>query len=165
MPINKTKGNTCFGEEIEELVQEGWTIGAHTHTHPDLSNLAIKDPTGDLIQQELERCDSILEHRLSIKPRYFAFTGTSWSSVAETEVKKRYKLGRLWIIDSHYQADGETIRYADLIGQTGPDEIDGGPPMPSRYINRNTKPFMIPSMEIEGLIYEYDDFIRYLTEA
>lgn len=152
-------------EEMKELMNDGWSIGAHTHTHPNLSELAAKDTSGELIRQELEKSDYILEKELSVKPRYFAFTGTSWSSIAEQEVKKRYKLGRLWIIGTHYQADDESIRYADLVGNTGFDEIDGGPPSSARYITKKTDRYKIPSMELEGIIYDYDAFRLYLETA
>jgi len=149
-------------DEIKELIDDGWSFGAHTHTHPNLSELADKDPSGGAIQQELELNDRTLEKGLAMQPRYFAFTGTSWSSLAEQEVMKRYTLGRLWIMDSHYQVDGELLRFADLVGDEGEDEIDGGPPMASRYITKHTNPFKIPSVDFEGLIYDYEDFRRYL---
>jgi peptidoglycan/xylan/chitin deacetylase (PgdA/CDA1 family) len=152
-------------EEIKELINDGWSIGSHTHTHPNLSELAAKDPSGELIRWELEKNDSILEKELSIKPKYFAFTGTSWSSLAEQEVMNRYKFGRLWIIGSHYQADGKSVRYADLVNEAGSDEIDGGPPFSARYITTKTPHYKIPSMELEGLIYEYDAFRLYLESA
>ena len=160
--FNTDKRDYMTWEELRELADDGWTLGAHTHTHPNLSELATKDPSGELIRQELEKCDGILEQRLSVKPRYFAFTGTSWSSIAEQEVKKRYQLGRLWIIGAHYHADGESVRYADLVGNTDSDELDGGPPSSARYISKKTHPYKIPSMELEGLIYEYKAFRLYL---
>lgn len=152
-------------DEINDLIENNWCIGAHTHTHPDLSDLADKDPSGGLIMHELEKNDSILKARLSIRPRYFAFTGTSWSSIAEREVMRRYKLGRLWIIGAHYKADGRSLRYADLVGNSDTDESDGGPPMPTRYISKNTPRYKIPSMDLEGLIYDYDAFKLYLLGA
>ena len=149
-------------EELQDLIDHGWQIGAHTHTHPDLSELATKDPSGGLIQQELDKNDNILEKHLSIKPRYFAFTGTTWSSLAEQEVKKRYQLARLWIIGNQYHADGKSVRYAELVDNIDPDESDGGPPLSARYIAKGTGHHKIPSMELEGLIYEYDAFRLYL---
>src|SRR5207249_781488 len=121
-------------EETGELVQAGWHIGAHTVTHPNLSQLSLEDPTGEKIGAELAQCNETLRQNLGITPKDFAFTGTSWSSAAEREVMKRYRFGRLWIIGSEYQADGKTTRYADLVGVPGPDEADGGPPHAARYI-------------------------------
>ena len=98
-------------EEIGELVEAGWHIGAHTVNHPNLSTISLEDPTGEKIRTELVESDATIERRLGIRPRDFAFTGTSWSSMAESVVMLRYRFGRLWIIGSIYQVDGESIRF------------------------------------------------------
>jgi hypothetical protein len=152
-------------EEIGELVAAGWHIGAHTVTHPNLSELAQEDPTGERLRWELRHCDETIEEHLGIRPRDFAFTGTSWSSVAEREVKQRYRFGRLWIVGSEYQADGRTIRYAELVGVPGDDEEDGGPPHDARYIIRETDPYRLPSMELQRLLHDPEAFRRYLERA
>lgn len=152
-------------DEIRALLDGGWQIGAHTHTHPNLSALCANDPSGKTIRFELETNDNILVKELGIQPQDFAFTGTSWSSVAEREVKKRYRFGRLWIVGSMYQADGEPIRYADLAGVEGDDETDGGPPCAARYITKETDPYRLPSMELTRLIHDYDAFRFYLNQA
>ncbi len=109
-------------KEIRELLAAGWRIGAHTVTHPNLSDLSISDPSGEIVRHELDRCNEIIEENLGVTPRDFAYTGTSWSTLAELEVKKRYRFGRLWIVGAHYMADGKRIRYADLVGIPGADE-------------------------------------------
>ncbi len=152
-------------DEIRILAKNGWQIGAHTHTHPNLSELCAKDPSGETIRQELEINDTILKRELGYQPKYFAFTGTSWSRIAEREVKRRYTFGRLWIVGSMYQADGKPIRYADLVGIDGPDEADGGPPFSARYVTKNTDPYKLPSMEMERLILDHDAFKAYLEHA
>ena len=98
-------------------------------------------------------------------PQDFAFTGTSWSSSAEREVKARYRFGRLWIVGAEYQVDGKKTRYADLVGVPGTDEADGGPPHAARYITRDSDPYRLPSMEINALIFEPEAFRRYLEGA
>ncbi len=140
-------------------------IGSHTHTHPDLSDLSLKDPSGEAVREELVKCGEILERQLGVEARDFAFTGTTWSAVAESEVQKRYRFGRLWIIGSTYRADGGEIRYADLVGVCGADEPDGGPPYAARYITKRTHPYRLPSMELAYLIHEYDTFRSYLEGA
>ncbi len=42
-------------EELGTLRESGWSIGAHTSSHPDLSALSIKDPSGDMLREELDR--------------------------------------------------------------------------------------------------------------
>ena len=153
-------------EEVGELVELGWHIGAHTVTHPNLSELFKEDPQGEKLARELEECDQTLREKAGVEPRDFAFTGTSWSSAAEQQVMQRYRFGRLWIIGAHYQADGEKIRYAELVGVQGEDEDDGGPPQAARYITRETPAYRLPSMEIQAsLIYEPEAFKRYLEGA
>jgi peptidoglycan/xylan/chitin deacetylase (PgdA/CDA1 family) len=152
-------------EEIGALIELGWHIGSHTVTHPNLSELSKSDPTGAKVREELEQSDATLKERLGLVSKDFAFTGTSWSSVAEREVMRRYRFGRLWIIGAEYQADGATLRYADLVGVPGPDEPDGGPPMAARYITKESPPYRLPSMELQALIYAPDAFRRYLEGA
>ena len=157
-------------DQIGEMKAAGWTIGAHTHTHPDLSDLASADPTGELIGAEMDKNNGLLEKHLGEYPKYFAFTGgqtgLTWSKTADIEAKKRYRLGRLWTVGLPVKADGEMIRYADFVGVPGPDEADGGPPYDARYITKNTPLFKLPSMELQqALIYEPEEFRQYLMGA
>ena len=160
------KGTPCMTwEEIGQLHQAGWTIGAHTHNHPNLSQLSCIDPSGQKLLDELEACDSLIEEHIGIRPQDFAFTGTNWSSRAEQVVKQRYRFGRLWIVGSMYQADGKDIRYAELVGIDGADEADGGPPAAARYITEKSDPYRLASMELVALVYEDEAFERYLAGA
>lgn len=152
-------------EEIKELVSSGWHIGSHMHNHYNMSYLGKKDPSGALIRAQLEKCDGILEKELGLVSKDFAYTTTTWSQVAENEVRKRYRFARLWIIGTHYETDSGCTRYADLVGVEGADEDDGGPPYAARYIIPETDPYKLPSMELEYLIYEHDAFRRYLEGA
>ncbi len=152
-------------DEMGELVEAGWHIGAHTVTHPNLSELSLEDPTGAKMRAELEACDEALKRNIGVTAKDFAFTGTSWSSIAEAEVKKRYRFGRLWIVGSEYQVDGETVRYAELVGVPGDDEDDGGPPHAARYITGDSDPYRLPSMELERLVQQPDAFRKYLELA
>ncbi len=148
------------------MIDLGWHIGAHTVTHPNLSELFKEDPEGEKLQWELEQCDRTLKEKLGVEARDFAFTGTSWSSAAEKRVMQRYRFGRLWIIGAHYQADGEQVRYAELAGVEGEDEADGGPPLAARYITQETPAYRLPSMEIQcALMHEAGAFQRYLEGA
>ncbi len=157
---------TMTWDEIGGLHQAGWHIGAHTVTHPNLSELVARDPQGEQLQWELESCDATLQRELGLTPRDFAFTGTSWSSVAEQKVMQRYRFGRLWIVGSQYQADGEAIRYADLVGVSGDDEADGGPPCAARYITAETPAYRLPSMELQcALSHKPAAFRAYLKGA
>ena len=153
-------------DAVNGLIAAGWHIGAHTVTHPNLSELFAVDPTGERLQAELVDCDATIEQYTGVKPRDFAFTGTSWSSMAEKLVMQRYRFGRLWIVRNTYQADGREVRYADLVGVEGPDEADGGPPMAARYITRSSHPYRLPSMEFQcALMNRPEQFRSYLEGA
>lgn len=152
-------------DEVGELVELGWHIGSHTVTHPNLSELSLKDPTGDKLWEELVQCDETIKKYLGIQPRDFAYTGTSFSTVALKLVKQRYRFGRLWIKQALYEVDGKFIRYADLVKATGEDEDDGGPPSKARYIDWDTDAYLLPSMELQSLIYEPEAFRGYLENA
>lgn len=153
-------------DELREIKDLGWHIGAHTVTHPSLSRLGVEDPSGRRIREELEACDARLKEELGVVAKDFAFTGTSWSKVAEDEVARRYRFGRLWIIGSEYDADGKRIRFADLVGSSEPDDADGGPPMATRYITKETHAYRLPSVEIQStLIATPQQFRRYLDGA
>jgi hypothetical protein len=117
------------------------------------------------LRRELDRCNEIIEENLGVTPRDFAYTGTSWSTLAELEVKKRYRFARLWIVGAHYMADGKRIRYADLVGIPGADEDDGGPPFEARYITRQSDPYRLPSMDLQALINSPEAFRAYLEGA
>ena len=157
---------TMTWDEVRELVELGWHIGAHTVTHPNLSELSREDPSGDKLRLELQTCDATLEEQLGLRPQDFAFTGTSWSSVAEKLVMERYRFGRLWFIGSEYQVDGEKMRVAELVGVEGEDEADGGPPMAARYIERDTPAYRLPSVEIQtALLHSEEAFRAYLEGA
>jgi len=152
-------------DELGDLAQAGWHIGAHTHSHPNLSALSVEDPTGETLRAELDQNDALLKEHLGIAPKDFAFTGTSFSTQAAQEVSKRYRFGRLWIVGATYEADGKEIRYADLVGVSGPDLSDGGPPAAARYITRESDPHKLPSMEIQKLILAPGAFRAYLEGA
>ena len=164
LPFAETPEHMTWGE-IGELIEAGWHMGAHTISHPNLSELSLEDPSGEVIRTELDRCNEVIRENLGFVPKDFAFTGTSWSSQAEQEVAARYRFGRLWIVGSQYQADGKPVRYGELAGSSEPDETDGGPPNSARYITRETNPHRLPSMELQALINHPDAFRRYLEGA
>jgi peptidoglycan/xylan/chitin deacetylase (PgdA/CDA1 family) len=152
-------------DEIGELVDAGWRIGAHLHQHYNLAYLARRDPSGALIREQMALGDRILGDHLGVVPEVFAYTGTTFSLVAEAEAKRRYRFARLWVTGADYETDRGPVRYADLVGVAGPDEDDGGPPVAARYVTEETNPYRLPAMELQGLIYEEPAFRRYLQGA
>lgn len=61
------------------------TVGAHTHSHPDLRSLGA-----DEIAAELEKSDSIIFDRLGVQARHFAYPYGFWSESADGVVRERY---------------------------------------------------------------------------
>jgi peptidoglycan/xylan/chitin deacetylase (PgdA/CDA1 family) len=165
-PMEKGDSRYCMDwDEVRDLLQAGWHIGAHMHRHYNLDYLARKDPSGGLIREQLVTCDDLIYTHLGIVPRDFAYTGTTWSRIAEREVRQRYRSGRLWIVGTHYNTDQGKVRYADLVGIPGDDEADGGPPYAARYITADADPYRLPSMDLEYLIFELDAYRAYLQGA
>jgi len=152
-------------QEIRDLVAVGWRIGAHLHHHFNLAYLARLDHSGGLIREQMALNNRILLEQLGVVPVVFAYTGTTFSVVAEAEARRRYRFARLWITGASYETDRGTMRFADLAGVEGPDESDGGPPLAARYVTADTSPYRLPAMEPQGLIYEEAAFRRYLEGA
>ena len=72
---------------LGEILESGLaTIGAHTHTHPDLRFLSSDD-----VAVELDESNALIHDRLGVQPRHFAYPKGWWSAEAETEVRKRYE--------------------------------------------------------------------------
>ncbi len=61
------------------------TIGNHTHTHPDLRHMAPAD-----VVNELDTSNALIEERLGVRPKHFAYPKGWWSALAEPIVKKRF---------------------------------------------------------------------------
>ena len=48
-------GEWMTWDEIRDLIDAGWHVGAHTHDHPRMSDLATEDPSGALIREQFDR--------------------------------------------------------------------------------------------------------------
>ena len=53
---------------LNRLCQEGVTLGAHGRTHTDLSRL-----DGAAVEDEVDGCADVIEHRIGLRPRVFAY--------------------------------------------------------------------------------------------
>jgi peptidoglycan/xylan/chitin deacetylase (PgdA/CDA1 family) len=74
-------------DQVNEMLQTGlMTLGAHTHTHPDLQKL-----TGDQVAEELDRSNELIESRTGISPRHFAYPKGIWAAGAEPMIRARYE--------------------------------------------------------------------------
>ena len=103
-PVAELYANPMPPDPLREIMtwdEIGQLIGkrlAYRGTYGDASetclNFSLADASGETLRAELEQCDKTLKKHLGITPQDFAFTGTSWSSIAEREVSKRYRFGQ-----------------------------------------------------------------------
>ena len=150
-------------DQIGKLVEKGWFIGAHTVNHFSFADMTAKDPSGGLILEELAGADETINRRLGITPKDLAYTGTSWSALAEEIVKQRYRFARLWITGRKYQVGpDQEVSESEILGFPDTVEVDGGPAFEARYITEHTNFYRIPSMELEYLLASDEAFKRYI---
>jgi peptidoglycan/xylan/chitin deacetylase (PgdA/CDA1 family) len=72
--------------QIEDMLGSGlMTLGAHTHTHPDLRGLPEAR-----VRDELETSDRLIEQHTGVGPEHFAYPFGHWSPVADVVIRERY---------------------------------------------------------------------------
>lgn len=72
-------------DELKELQDAGVEIGSHTHNHPDLRTLEPGQ-----ITDECFRADELIETRLGIAPRFFAYPYGYHNKQARDIIRQRY---------------------------------------------------------------------------
>lgn len=73
-------------EEVGRMIASGLvTIGAHTHTHPDLRKVSP-----DQIVEELDHSNRLILERTGVHPRHFTYPWGWWSQTADLLVRERY---------------------------------------------------------------------------
>jgi peptidoglycan/xylan/chitin deacetylase (PgdA/CDA1 family) len=73
-------------DQAAEMARSGLvTIGAHTHTHADLSRAPA-----DVAARELDECDRLIELRLGFRPRHFAYPWGRWAPQTRALAAARY---------------------------------------------------------------------------
>lgn len=71
---------------VREMLGSGLvTIGAHTHSHPDMRGLGETE-----VIRELEQSDDVISSRLGVTPKHFAYPWGYWSAAADDIVRERY---------------------------------------------------------------------------
>jgi peptidoglycan/xylan/chitin deacetylase (PgdA/CDA1 family) len=72
--------------QVETMMATGLvTIGSHTHTHRDM-----REVDRESALEELERSDRIIEERLGVVPRHFAYPWGYWAPETDEVVRSRY---------------------------------------------------------------------------
>ncbi len=105
-------------KELGELRDAGWTIGAHTRTHPNLRKLEEAGRHRRVVA-ELRRAKEDIERKLGLTPLCFAYPEGGWNEAVEEVVGQFYQTARHWY---------ETT--------------------PLRYVTRQTNPLRLPAQNI-----------------
>jgi peptidoglycan/xylan/chitin deacetylase (PgdA/CDA1 family) len=78
-------------DQINTMISSGLvTVGAHTHTHPDL-----RGATADQAIEELETSNQLLGHRTGVSPRHFTYPWGRWSEAVDPIVRRCYQSATL----------------------------------------------------------------------
>ncbi len=74
-------------DQVDVMLGTGLvTLGAHTHTHPDLRGM----PT-DQIEEEIGESNQLIELRTGQRPRHFAYPKGYWDEIADKVVRDQYE--------------------------------------------------------------------------
>jgi peptidoglycan/xylan/chitin deacetylase (PgdA/CDA1 family) len=72
---------------VAEMVDSGLaTVGAHTHSHPDMRGLGV-----DEVEREIDQSNELIERRTGQVARHFAYPKGYWDPQAETVVRRHYE--------------------------------------------------------------------------
>ena len=85
---SKREEETLSWEEIEEMKEEGFSFGSHTHTHPNLLELSR-----DKVLSEIRDSKRILEERLGGPTKFIAYPYGKVNSQIRDMVKEAGYLG------------------------------------------------------------------------
>lgn len=88
--VNK-RGGVMTWDMLKELVDEGMEIGSHSSTHPNLTII----PKTQLYEEELRGSRKILEEKLGISIKFFAYPGGAKSKSVIQAVKETGYLSAL----------------------------------------------------------------------
>lgn len=80
------RGGGLGWDEVNAMAESGLlTVGAHTHTHPDLRELSTEQ-----VEHEISTSNGLIEERTGTKPLHFAYTKGYWAEAAEPVLRRHY---------------------------------------------------------------------------
>jgi peptidoglycan/xylan/chitin deacetylase (PgdA/CDA1 family) len=122
--------------QAEDLLEDGWEIGAHTATHPKLGE--VHNAQGDAgVLEEVEASDRMFQQRLGFLPDHFAYPSGSRNECTDALLAGRYRSLRLW----HFE---EPIQWS--------------------FTDRNTSRLAVDCQNIDARV-SFEDFQRIFREA
>lgn len=77
--------------QLEEMAGTGLlTVGAHTHSHADLRTLEERS-----VEREIEVSNDLIEARLGMRPKHFAYPWGYWGETADGLIRAEYETAAL----------------------------------------------------------------------
>jgi peptidoglycan/xylan/chitin deacetylase (PgdA/CDA1 family) len=120
-------------EMLGEMAESGLvTLGAHTHTHPVLTEVSV-----DQVEEELAKPVALFQQRLGTAPQHFCYPRAIWSAEVEKLVMRHYQSavvgGGQWALPSGFhpyriprlpirRSDGWTYFRAKVEGRMANEE-------------------------------------------
>lgn len=86
MPMREMFSHFCNWENINEMVENGFTLGAHTYTHADLSTLDADQALEECINADRSICENT-----GITPLHFSYPFGKYSLEVREIIRQRYK--------------------------------------------------------------------------
>ena len=97
--LTKTEGRIekpfMTWQQVGELLESGWEIGAHTASHPKLAETCAAEGDAAVIR-EIEMSNAVFRERLGSVPSHFAYPSGSRSHRTDELLAPRYRSLRLW---------------------------------------------------------------------
>jgi peptidoglycan/xylan/chitin deacetylase (PgdA/CDA1 family) len=87
-------------DQINELIKEGWEVGSHTMTHPNLNSISIEN-----ITKEIEDSKTVLETMFGIQVISFAYPYGLFNKRLLNHVRINYKYAYSTIQGNNYGFD------------------------------------------------------------
>ena len=79
-------GNPLTWDQVCSMIDSGLvTVGAHTHTHPDMRQMA-----NEAVVDELDRSNDLIAKRTGVVPEHFTYPKGWWAAEAHDAVTARY---------------------------------------------------------------------------
>ena len=95
-------------DDLGQLMERGWTIAAHTATHPLLTELSREVDGLDRVEKEFTECNQAFEERLGFRPDHFAYPVGGYDEQVEQIVQRYYRTARLWQHSNRVSFNTET---------------------------------------------------------
>lgn len=82
-------------EQVQDLVDAGWEIGAHTATHGKLADVYAADGAAGIIR-EVETSNTLFKKHLGFTPSHFAYPSGSCNTSTDALLSRYYRSLRRW---------------------------------------------------------------------